>query len=312
MKSSILILCVGLISATLSGAALGQNVFNTIDLAGTVVAQQKTGLSYEARGCITNVSQNALTTGITQAGEILVELDNRAAILAFKSAQARANDLRDAVTEAEFAITVAKADVTRVQEEQRFVERDHERTRVMFQRGLVNETTLDAAERKKLDATFAVQRAQEAIERAMTNRSRAMNALEIGTLELQARQLDLDALVLRAPFDGVLLNFEPNLGDCVTQGALAAEIYDPNEKSVETYVFVDQIVNAQNVGIVVGNSVQIVRINGETCVGTFTLIGTEVNLESQNVKTTIDLDPACAPQMFLNEAVTIKTQPSDS
>lgn len=139
-----------------------------------------------------------------------------------------------------------------------------------------------------------------------------MNALEIGTLELQARQLDLDALVLRAPFDGVLLNFEPNLGDCVTQGALAAEIYDPNEKSVETYVFVDQIVNAQNVGIVVGNSVQIVRINGETCVGTFTLIGTEVNLESQNVKTTIDLDPACAPQMFLNEAVAIKTQPSDS
>jgi hypothetical protein len=37
------------------------------------------------------------------------------------------------------------------------------------------------------------------------------------------------------------------------------------------------------------------------------LVGTEADLESQNVKAIIDLDPTCAPSMFLNEAVKIET-----
>jgi hypothetical protein len=36
-------------------------------------------------------------------------------------------------------------------------------------------------------------------------------------------------------------------------------------------------------------------------------VGTEADLESQNVKATIDLDASCAPLMFLNEAVRIET-----
>ncbi len=289
-----------------------QDTARTIGLAGTVVAKQKTALSYTTRGCITGVSKSALTTGRTSAGDILVELDNRAATLALKSAQARVADLQAAVEERDYAIFVATADISRMKEEQDFVNRDFERTRIMFQRGLVNETTLDGAERKKLDATFAVQRADEALVRAVSAKSRAINALEIAELDVSARELDLDALLVRAPFEGILLNFEPRIGDCVNQGSVAAEIYDPNHKSVETYVFVDQIVNAKAFGIVVGSPVNVIRINGDTCRGMFTLIGTEVNLESQNVKTTIDLDPDCAPHIFLNEAVAIETVPENN
>jgi hypothetical protein len=36
-------------------------------------------------------------------------------------------------------------------------------------------------------------------------------------------------------------------------------------------------------------------------------VGTEADLESQNVKATIDLNESCAPSMFLNEAVRIET-----
>ena len=39
----------------------------------------------------------------------------------------------------------------------------------------------------------------------------------------------------------------------------------------------------------------------------FSVVGTEADLESQNVKAIIDLDPTCAPSMFLNEAVKIET-----
>ena len=301
----------GLTLAALAFPASAQETFQTVNLAGTVVADNKTGLSYKARGCITGLSQAAVKSGKATAGQVLVELDDRSAMLAVKSANARVSDLEAAVDESEFAITVAKADGARIKEEQDFVDREFERTRVLFRRGLVNETTLETAERRKLDATFAVDRTAEALERAISARSRANIALEIGQLDVRARELDLEALTMRSPFDGVLLNFQPNIGDCVSEGALAAQIYAPDEKSVETFVFVDQLVDTASGDVVVGNPVNVIRVNGQICPGAFSLVGTEADLESQNVKTTIELDASCAPTMFLNEAVGIETLPAN-
>ncbi len=301
----------GLTLAALAFPALAQETFQTVNLAGTVVADNKTGLSYKARGCITGLSQAAVKSGKATAGQVLVELDDRSATLAVKSANARVSDLEAAVDESEFAITVANADGARIKEEQDFVNREFERTRVLFRRGLVNETTLETAERRKLDATFAVDRTAEALERAISARSRANIALEIGQLDVRARELDLEALTMRSPFDGVLLNFQPNIGDCVSEGALAAQIYAPDEKSVETFVFVDQLVDTASGDVVVGNPVNVIRVNGQICPGVFSLVGTEADLESQNVKTTIELDASCAPTMFLNEAVGIETLPAN-
>ena len=302
----------GLAITTLASPALTQDNFKPIKLAGTVVAANKTGLSYEAQGCIKSISQDALTLGKVTAGQILVELDDRAADLAIRLAKARISDLDAAVYERDFAITVAKANLSRVKEEQDFVDREFERTKILFQRGLVNETTLEAAERRKLDATFSVDRTQEALESTKTSRSRARIALDIGQLELEARKLDLDALTVSSPFNGVLLNFDPNIGNCVSQGALAAEIYIPDAKNVETFIFVDQLVNIESTGVIIGNPVNVSRINGIICLGIFSGVDTEANLETQNVKTTIKLDSSCAKSMFLNEAVEIETLPANN
>ena len=236
-----------------------------------------------------------------------MRLDDRAAILALKTAQARLSDLEAALNERDLAVSVVKAEITRVEEEQRFVDKEFERTHVLFQRGLVNETTLEAAERRKMEALFAVDRSKEELKRVISNKARANIAVEIGDLEVLARELDLDELTLKSPFSGVLLNFEPKLGDCVSQGSLAAQIYSPDEKSVETFVFMDQLVDGQSFGIVIGNPVDVIRINEDTCRGKISLIDTQANLETQNVKITIKLNPQCASVMFLNEAVTIKT-----
>ena len=59
--------------------------------------------------------------------------------------------------------------------------------------------------------------------------------------------------------------------------------------------------------MIVGNAVNVIRTNGQICKGVFSLVGTEADLESQNVKATIDLDSSCSPSMFLNEAVKIET-----
>ena len=270
-------------------------------------ANNETGLSYQTGGCISEVSSQSLTTGKAYEGQVLVELDDRNAILAFKTAEARLLDLEASVEDSDFAIEVAKADVGRVEEEFQFVEREFERTKVLFERGLVNETTFEAAERRKLETTFSVQRAKEALGRSISSKTRSLIALDIGKLELEGRQLDLDDLIVRAPHDGILLEFEPNIGDCVSQSSLAAKLYRPEEKSVETFIFVEQLVNAKEIGVAVGNLVNVIRTNGQICSGIFSLVGTEADLESQNVKAIIDLDPTCAPSMFLNEAVKIET-----
>ena len=296
-----------LILSIISSTAFSENNFRSLSLSGTVFANNETSLSYQTSGCIAEVSSQSLTTSKTYQGQILVELDDRNAVLALKTAQARLLDLEASVDDSDFAIEVAKADVGRVEEEFQFVQREFERTKVLFERGLVNETTLEAAERRKLEATFSVQRAKEALSRSISSKTRSLIALDIGKLELEGRQLDLDELIVRAPHDGILLDFEPNIGDCVSQGSLAAKVYRPDEKSVETFIFVEQLVNAEKIGVAVGNSVNVIRTNGKACKGIFSLVGTQADLESQNVKATIDLDPACAPLMFLNEAVKIET-----
>ena len=296
-----------LILSIISSTAFSENNFRSLSLSGTVFANNETSLSYQTSGCIAEVSSQSLTTTKTYQGQILVELDDRNAVLALKTAQARLLDLEASVDDSDFAIEVAKADVGRVEEEFQFVQREFERTKVLFERGLVNETTLEAAERRKLEATFSVQRAKEALSRSISSKTRSLIALDIGKLELEGRQLDLDELFVRAPHDGILLDFEPNIGDCVSQGSLAAKVYRPDEKSVETFIFVEQLVNAEKIGVAVGNSVNVIRTNGKACKGIFSLVGTQADLESQNVKATIDLDPACAPLMFLNEAVKIET-----
>jgi multidrug resistance efflux pump len=296
-----------LILSITSSMAFSENNFQPVSLSGTVFANNETGLSYQTGGCISEVSSQSLTTGKAYQGQVLVELDDRNAILAFKTAEARLLDLEASVEDSDFAIEVAKADVGRVEEEFQFVEREFERTKVLFERGLVNETTFEAAERRKLETTFSVQRAKEALGRSISSKTRSLIALDIGKLELEGRQLDLDELIVRAPHDGILLEFEPNIGDCVSQSSLAAKLYRPEEKSVETFIFVEQLVNAKEIGVAVGNLVNVIRTNGQICSGIFSLVGTEADLESQNVKAIIDLDPTCAPSMFLNEAVKIET-----
>ena len=256
-----------LILSVTSSTAFSENNFQAVSLSGTVFANNETGLSYQTGGCISEVSSQSLTTGKAYQGQVLVELDDRNAILAFKTAEARLLDLEASVEDSDFAIEVAKADVGRVEEEFQFVEREFERTKVLFERGLVNETTFEAAERRKLETTFSVQRAKEALGRSISSKTRSLIALDIGKLELEGRQLDLDDLIVRAPHDGILLEFEPNIGDCVSQSSLAAKLYRPEEKSVETFIFVEQLVNAKEIGVAVGNLVNVIRTNGQKCRG---------------------------------------------
>ncbi len=273
---------------------------------GTVRASDMYGLSYEARGCIVSVSETAKTSQVATEGQMLVELDDQRALLSFRTSEARLEDLKAAVTERELTVSAAEADERRRAEELEFVAKEFERNQTMFRRGLINESTMETVERRMMDATFSAERATEAMQSALSAKARAEIAVEIGELDLRTAEITRDQLNLSAPFDGVLVGFDANVGACVQEGELAAQIYAPHEKAVDVYVLISRLSAADAAGVSSGSAVRIDRINGESCGGTITAIETEADLESQYVKTTIDVDEACAPDLFLNEAVEVE------
>ena len=99
------------ILSIISSTASSENSFQSLSLSGTVFANNETSLSYQTSGCIAEVSSQSLTTSKTYQGQILVKLDDRNAVLALKTAQARLLDLEASVDDSDYAIEVAKADV---------------------------------------------------------------------------------------------------------------------------------------------------------------------------------------------------------
>ncbi len=272
---------------------------------GTVRASELLGLSYGARGCILTVSEEAKRAKVASEGQVLVELDDQRSQLALRTAEARLLDLEAALAERALAVDAARADDRRRAEEVEFVAKEYERNLTMFRRGLINETTMESVERRMMDANFTAERASEAVDNALSAMKRAEIALEIGRLDMQTAELNHEMLVLEAPIDGVLIEFDPKEGACVQEGELAGQIYEPHKKAVDVYVLVSDLSATDPTGIFIGAPVTVTRVNGEVCGGTVTRIETEAELESQYVNTTIELDEACAPDLFLNEAVEV-------
>ncbi len=273
---------------------------------GTVRARDIAGLSYGARGCIVEVAEDARRERVAAAGQVLVRLDDRRSLLALRTAEARVLELAAAVEERQLAIEAARADDLRRQQDLAFVSDEFQRNSTMLGRGLINESAMDAVERRFMDATFAAERAKEAIANALAAKKRAEIALEIGRLEQQSAEIGHDMLYLRAPFDGALVGFDANIGDCVQEGALAGRIYEPARKSVDVYFRISRLTGTRATGLAVGAPVRVRRVNGQDCGGAITRIDTEADAESQYVEATVDVEEVCAPSLFLNESVRVE------
>ena len=280
---------------------------------GTVRASDLFSLSYGTKGCITAVSEDAKNQRIVQAGQTLVELDDIRPQLALRTAKARLDELAAAVEERQLAVEASRADDLRRRQDLVLVTGEFERSSEMMGRGLINETVMDDMQRRFMESKFSVERASEAIATAEAALKRAEIAFEIGALDLQAEEINLVDLKLSVPFTGVLIGFDANVGDCIQEGAEAAQLFEPDQKSVDVFFRISQLTAPQSSGLAIGAPIKITRINNQECSGTITRIDSEADVESQFVETSIDVDPVCARDLFLNESVKIEAiQPVSS
>jgi len=309
--------CIGMFCALGLGPATAQSTIETARLVphappaseayfGTVRARDLFSLSYGAKGCITAVAEDAKSQRLVQAGQTLVELDDMRPQLALRTARARLEELAAAVEERELAVKAARADDVRRKQDLALVTGEFERSSVMMGRGLINESAMDDMQRRFMESQFSVERAAEAIATAEAALKRAEIAYEIGALDVQAEEINIADLSLTVPFDGVLIGFDANVGDCIQDGAEAAQIFEPDQKSVDVFFRISQLTAPEASGLAIGAPVKITRINDTECSGTITRIDAEADVESQFVETSIDVDPACAPDLFLNESVKVE------
>ncbi len=179
-------------TATVTTAYPSQSI-TLLNATGRVVAYRKAAVSTKATGRLEwlGVQEGSRV----KAGEVIARLENLDVAAARDSALAGAN--------------AARANLEQGNAEMKDAESNFRRSEDLFAKKFISEATLDAA------------RARYEKARAVTSSLKA----SIGVAEANARQagVAVEQTLIRAPFDGIVLTKNANVGDIITPFSSAAD-----------------------------------------------------------------------------------------
>lgn len=181
-------------------------------------------------GYVANVSVPA--NAKVKAGDVLVTLDDGDYRLAVEQAAARLatqdasiERLQKQIVAAQAAVEQSKASLAATEADQRKADADFARTDQLTQNQFASKATYDAVRAARDRAQAMVLQARAAVAAADANHDvlkAQKTEAERTRRELEAvlakAQRDLDATVIRAPFDGVIGNKSVQVGDYVSPG----------------------------------------------------------------------------------------------
>jgi RND family efflux transporter MFP subunit len=177
--------------ATVTTAFPSQS-FTVLNATARVVAWRKAAVSTKATGRLEwlGVQEGSRV----KAGEVIARLESQDVAASRDSAQA--------------ALNVAKANLEQGEAELRDAESAHKRAQDLFARKFISEASLDAAKARFEKARAAISSLKAAIGVAEANVRSATVAVE--------------QTLIRAPFDGIVLTKNANVGDIITPFSSAA------------------------------------------------------------------------------------------
>lgn len=180
--------------------------FAQLNASGYVVAQRRASVVSKATGRV--VELRVREGSVLKAGDLIARLD--------------ASDVQAAIAAAEAALAQARAGLAQADAQQRQVqvelgnaEAEWLRARGLEQQGFVSPQSVDAARRRVDSARAALAAAQAGIASARAAEAQAQ-------AQLQAQRVNRDNTEVRAPFDGVVLVKNANVGDMITPFSSAA------------------------------------------------------------------------------------------
>lgn len=166
--------------------------FSLLNASGYVVAQRKAAVSSKATGRLEwlGVEEGS----VVRQGELVARLENR--------------DVAAVKDQAAAQLTAARENLEQARVEQKDAARNLSRSRELVSQGIISQADYDVAEARHSRAASASAAAQAGIRGAQS--------------ALQGAEASLDYTLIRAPFDGVVLTKNADVGDIVSPLAAAA------------------------------------------------------------------------------------------
>jgi len=173
---------------------------------GYVVAQRRAAVSSKATGRLLELRVREGST--VKSGDLIARLDASDVQAAVQSAQA-------GVAQALAGLRQAEAGVAQTRVEQANAEAELLRAQGLLAQGFISAQGIDAARRRADAARASVVSAQAAV-------GSAQAAQALAAAQLKAQTVNRDNTEIRAPFDGVVLVKNANVGDMITPFSSAA------------------------------------------------------------------------------------------
>ena len=167
---------------------------------GYVVAQRRAAVASKATGRL--IDLRVREGSVVKAGEVIARLDA-------SDVQASVLAARAGVRLGEAGIRQARAGLRQAEVEQGNAEAELARSKSLLAQQFVSQQALDAAQRRSDAARASAASAQAAIAQAQATLGQAQALLEV-------QRVNESFTLIRAPFDGVVLVKNANVGDIIT------------------------------------------------------------------------------------------------
>jgi len=166
--------------------------FTLLNASGYVVAQRKAAVAAKTTGRLEWLGVEEGSP--VQAGQVIARLENK--------------DLQAAVRQANEGLQTARSALDQARAEQVDAERSFTRQKLLFKQGVVSQADYDTAEAR--------------LKRAFAGVASADAAIRGAKAALDGATINLDYSLIRAPFEGVVLTKNADVGDIITPLGAAA------------------------------------------------------------------------------------------
>ncbi len=181
---------------------------------GYVVAQRRAAVSSKASGRL--IELRVREGSVVKAGDLIARLDAADVAASMGAAQAGVRQAEAGKSQAQAAQGQARAAEMQAQVE--FANADTELNRVLAleKQGFVSAQAVDSTRRRVDAARAAMAAAQAGLASAQAGIASAEGAHSVAGAQVRVQQVQRDSTEIRAPFDGVVLVKNANVGDMIT------------------------------------------------------------------------------------------------